>query len=79
MGAQEDLSPAAALKAADPRRGFTLRELDNFVAQVTALGFSWDEPVLVRGTFWPSSFTAPGCPFRQLAVVRTVEPPGTDT
>lgn len=61
---------AVFLLAQNPAVGITLRELDDFVAQATAAGMSWDAPVMVRGTFWPSSFRAPGVPFRQLAVER---------
>ena len=58
------------LTAQNPAVGVTLRELDDFVAQATAAGMSWDAPVGVRGTFWPKSFRASGVPFRQLAVER---------
>ncbi|MGN8689470.1 hypothetical protein ACTND8_06145 [Atopobiaceae bacterium HCP3S3_F7] len=52
--------------AAD-KAGFTLRELDDFVAQATAAGVSWDSRVYVRNTRFPKSLGAPGVPFGQLS------------
>lgn len=54
--------------AADKAAGFTLRELDDFVARATAAGVSWDSRVYVRNTRWPKSLDAPGVPFGQLSV-----------
>ena len=58
------------LRAQDPERGVTVRELDNLVAQATAMGIDWDSPVLVRGTrFTMRDAYAPGLRFVQLTVV----------
>ena len=48
-------------------KGFTLRELDDFVARATAAGVSWDSRVYVKNTSFPGSFSAPGVPFETLS------------
>ena len=50
------------------KRGFTLRELDDFVARATAAGVSWDSRVYVTNTHFPGNLSAPGVPFETLSV-----------
>lgn len=50
-----------------PTRGFTLRELDEFVTQATIARVPWESVVYVKGT--RATFTAPGLPFRKLVTV----------
>lgn len=63
---------AMTLKAGDRRKGLTLRELDELVAQATAAGVDWDSPLYVRDTFLGSGsefLASPGLRFRQLTVI----------
>ena len=48
-------------------KGFTLRELDDFVAKATAAGVSWDSRVYAKNTSFPVFLTAPGVPFETLS------------
>ena len=57
---------AVTLHAADGQ-AFTLRHLDELVAQATAAGLSWDSIIYVRGTRMVNPLKAPGVPFNTIS------------